>query len=56
MMFIKIMVIIFIKENTIHKSKHHEISFLQIFQTKKILSSSDYINQKNAVEQNKQNF
>lgn len=38
-----------------YKSKHHAIFFLQIFQTK-ILSSSDYINRKSAVGQNKQNF
>lgn len=55
MMFIKIMVI-FLQKKTPYKSKHHSITFLQIFQTKKILSSSDYINQKSAVEQNKQNF
>lgn len=56
MIFIKIMVI-FLQKKTPYKSKHHAISFLQIFQTKKILSSSDYINQKkSAVEQNKQNF
>ena len=38
--------VIFFTKKTSYKSKHHLISFLQIFQTKKILSSSDYINQK----------
>lgn len=55
MMFIKIMVI-FLQKKTPYKSKHHSITFLQIFQTKKILSSSDYIDRKSAVGQNKQNF
>lgn len=45
-MFIKIMVI-FLQKKTPYKSKHRAFPFLQIFQTK-ILSSSDYINQKKA--------
>ena len=38
--------VIFLQKKTPYKSKYHVISFLQIFQTKKILFSSDYINQK----------